>query len=140
MSQSGPAPVHALPGTIGETPSQRAHLLGGECLACGAKVFPRPKICSVCWSEDVRSVPLASRGRLYSCSVVHVARKGWRAPYAIAYVDLEDGVRVCAPLEVEVANLPPLDSEVELVVGLLRTEADGRAVLSHRFAPVGGAA
>jgi uncharacterized OB-fold protein len=110
--------------------------LGGECAACKTKVFPKPKICSVCWSEDVISVPLASRGKLYSYSIVHAARKGWPAPYAVGYVDLDDGVRICAPLEDDIGHLPELDSEVELVVGTLRTEADGREILSHRFAAV----
>ena len=135
MSTGVTGPHYALPGTIDDT-GPRPRLLGSECAVCKSRVFPKPKICSVCWSEDLQSIPLATRGKLYSYSIVHAARKGWRAPYAVGYVDLEDGVRVCAPLEGEIANLPQLDSTMELVVGVLRTEADGREILSHRFAAV----
>lgn len=137
MSSSGREPLYALPGTLEEC-AHGVRLVGGECSACGAKVFPRSKVCSVCWSEDIKPVTLAEQGRLYSYSVVHAARKGWRTPYAIAYVDLDDGVRVCAPLEVSATDLPPLGSVVSLVVGVLRSDAEGRSVLSHRFAPVKG--
>ena len=129
-------PHYALAGTISFDEAHRPRLMGGLCAECGAKVFPKPKICSSCWSTEQKDVALATRVRLYAFSVVHAARKGWPSPYAIAYVDLEDGVRVCAPLEDGVANPPPLDAPVELIVGALRTDADGVAVLSHRFKPV----
>jgi uncharacterized OB-fold protein len=110
--------------------------MGGICAQCGAKVFPKPKICSGCWSTEQSDLALATRGKLYSFSIVHAARKGWPSPYAIAYVDLDDGVRICAPLEADLAHPPPLDITVELIVGTLRAHADGTPVLSHRFKPV----
>ncbi len=136
MSADAGQPRYALGGTISYDEAHRPHLMGGQCAGCGAKVFPKPKVCSYCWSTEQENVALATRGNLYSLSVVHAARKGWPSPYAIAYVDLEDGVRICAPLEGDVANPPPLDTPVELIVGTLRTDADGVAVLSHRFKPV----
>ncbi len=136
MSISASEPRYALAGTIGFEEAQEPRLMGGQCVQCGVKVFPKPKICSVCWGVEQREAPLATRGKLYSFSVVHAARKGWPSPYAIAYVDLEDGVRICAPLEADLAHLPALDTQVELVVGTLRTDADGGAVLSHRFKPL----
>ena len=136
MSAEAAGPRYALAGTIGHDEAHQPRLMGGLCGGCGARVFPKPRICSSCWSTEQEDVALASRGRLYSFSVVHAARKGWPSPYAIAYVDLEDGVRVCGPLEGDVANPPPLDAPMELIVGTLRTDADGVAVLSHRFKPI----
>ncbi len=135
MSTGALEPRYALPGTIGFDEAQKPRMMGGECAQCGAKVFPKPKICSACWCTEQRDLALATRGKLYSCSVVHAARRGWPSPYAIAYVDLDDGVRICAPLEADVAQLPALDTTVELIVGTLRSDGDG-AVLSHRFKPV----
>ena len=129
-------PLYALPGTISFDEARRPRLMGAQCGRCGAKVFPKPKICCVCWSADQHDLALATRGTLYSFSIVHAARKGWPSPYAIAYVDLEDGVRVCAPLEADVAHPPQLDTPVELIVGTLRANGDGTPVLSHRFKPV----
>ena len=136
MSADATQPRYALGGTISFDETQKPQLMGGLCAGCGAKVFPKPKICSSCWSTEQEDVALATRGRLYSFSIVHAARKGWPSPYAIAYVDLEDGVRICAPLETDVAHPPPLDIPVELIVGTLRANADGTPVLSHLFKPV----
>ena len=136
MDAAEQEPRYALAGTIGHDDAQRPRLMGGLCAQCGAKVFPKPKICSACWSTDQQDLALAARGRLYSFSIVHAARKGWPSPYAIAYVDLEDGVRICAPLDADLSQPPQLDIAVELVVGRLRTDGDGTAVLSHRVKPV----
>ena len=113
-------------------------LLGGQCKSCGNRVFPKPAVCAQCWSEDIDSVALPSEGKLYSYAVIHAARKGWAAPYTVAYVDLPDGVRVCAPLDCDLKNPPPLDIDVTLTVGPLRTEDDGSKVYSHRFSVKGG--
>lgn len=125
--------IWALEGSVENGPDGRPRMLGGQCAGCGEKMFPQPKMCPRCWSEDIATVPLASRGKLYSFSVLHIARQGWKTPYVIAYVDLEDGVRVCAPLDCDVASPPPLDSLVHLTTGVLRTQPDGSPVLSHRF-------
>ena len=133
MDAAEKEPRYALAGTISYDDAGQPRLMGGLCAECGAKVFPKPKICSACWATDQQDLALATRGKLYSFSVVHAARKGWPSPYAIAYVDLDDGVRICAPLEADLSQPPPLDIAVELIVGPLRVEADGSPVLSHRF-------
>ena len=136
MNASASEATYALPGTISYDQAHRPRLIGGLCGQCGAKVFPKPKICSSCWSTEQQDLTLATRGTLYSFSIVHAARKGWPSPYAIAYVDLDDGVRICAPLEADLAHPPPLDIAVEMIVGPLRANADGTQVLSHRFKPL----
>jgi uncharacterized OB-fold protein len=58
------------------------------CRACGEHHhFPRA-ICPFCWSQELDWVEASGRGTIYTFSVT---RRGERAPYCIAYVQLEEG-------------------------------------------------
>ncbi len=76
---------------------------------------------------------LPATGKLYAFTVVHVARKGWRTPYAIVYVDLDNGVRVSAPLACDPTSPPAYDSGVKLKVCEIGRTEDGRPIMSHMF-------
>jgi benzoylsuccinyl-CoA thiolase BbsA subunit len=128
----------AWPETVALGADGKPTLLGGCCRQCGHRMFPKPRVCPTCWSDEIDVVTLPSSGKLYSYAIVHNARKGWSAPYAIAYVDLPDGVRVCAPLDCDLQSPPPLDIEVELAVGRLRTGDAGNDVFSYRYSPKSG--
>ena len=111
-------------------------LRGGKCKKCGTEFFPRQAVCLECWSEDIADHPLPNHGKLYAYAVVHVARKGWRTPYVIAYVDLANGVRVSAPLVCDPKQPPAYDSTVRLKVGEIGRHEDGRPIMSHQFEAV----
>jgi benzoylsuccinyl-CoA thiolase BbsA subunit len=83
-------------------------------------------------------VRLARRGVLYSFAAVHVAPRGFDAPYVAGYVDLPDGVRVFAQIEAP-AEVLRIDQPVEVVLGVVRHEPDGQPVLGYKFKPVGTA-
>ena len=128
-----PAEIWTVPGAIMTLPSGEQRLRGGTCTGCGAEIFPKPRVCLSCWSEDIADTPLPARGKLYAFTVVHVARKGWRTPYVIAYIDLENGVRVSAPLACDPKAPPAYDSPVRLKVGEIGRTDDGHSILSHQF-------
>jgi uncharacterized OB-fold protein len=131
-----PAESWTVPGAVMTLPSGEARLRGAKCTACGAEFFPKGKVCLKCWSEDIADNPLPATGRLYAFTVVHVARKGWRTPYVIAYVDLDNGVRVSAPLACDPKAPPAYDSRVRLKVGEIGRTDDGRPIMSHQFEAV----
>ncbi|VTZ65463.1 Zn-ribbon domain-containing OB-fold protein [Sinorhizobium medicae] len=82
--------------TLGE----KAALLGSECRSCSARQFPARDFCPSCNGDDVETdVALARSGSVYSFTVVHQAPPGRQTPYTLAYVDLEDGVRVMAQID-----------------------------------------
>jgi uncharacterized protein len=66
---------------------------GGRCSACGLRLFPFTPSCPSCAKTTMEVCRLASTGEVYSRSTVHV---GTAAPYTLAYVDLDDGVRLLA--------------------------------------------
>jgi benzoylsuccinyl-CoA thiolase BbsA subunit len=111
---------------------ERLHLQGMSCSQCGTKAFPLREVCSACGSDQVGPVELAATGKLYSFSEVHVAPKGFAVPYVVAYVDLDDGVRLFGQVEGPADKLA-LDQRVAVVSGTIRTRNDGTPVVSYKF-------
>ena len=70
--------------------AERGVLLLKRCRACGKPhYFPRP-LCPFCMSADTEWVEAKGQGEIYSFTVLRRAAP----PYAVAYVTLDEGVRV----------------------------------------------
>jgi uncharacterized OB-fold protein len=112
-----PVPSRPLPVATTETaPYWRAALAGRleiqRCRACARHQFyPRP-FCIGCLSDDLEWVEASGRGQVYTWTVCHVAAHPAfeaRVPYALAMVELDEGVRMLAGI---------VDSDLErLAVG-----------------------
>ncbi|WP_354699642.1 hypothetical protein DSM112329_05363 [Paraconexibacter sp. AEG42_29] len=75
-----------------------------RCTACDAGYYPAQRNCPACSTWDaLRVEPLPRTGRLFTWTVVHVgaAAPPLPVPYALGYVDLDDGPRVLAPIVVD---------------------------------------
>lgn len=121
-------------------------LAGARCTRCGAHYFPRRTRCSNpdCEGHATEPARLSGRGTLYSYSVQAYrppplfAMEPW-APYAIGLIDLPEGVRVMGMLTGSTLEELRIGAEMELRLEPLRHDAEGRAVLTYKFAPVAGA-
>ncbi|NUP66014.1 MAG: Zn-ribbon domain-containing OB-fold protein [Nonomuraea sp.] len=108
-----------------------------RCQTCARHYFyPRPS-CPHCGSDDVEWVRATGRATLYSYVINHRPAPGFEGegPYAIAVVELEEGVRMMTNI-VGVANTPddlPLDMELQVV---FEQRGDVHVPL---FEPAGGA-
>ena len=107
----------------GET-GQDVVLLATHCGRCGAQTFPPVAACPGCWERaDLHEVALPRRGTVHALTVTHIPADGIDAPYAVAYVDVPDGPRVCGRLRewdgVRVGD------PVEPVAGVLRAGSTG---------------
>jgi uncharacterized protein len=67
-----------------------------RCRACGTVIWYPRAFCSNCSGQDIEWFEAGGRGTVYAVTAVHRAQGPWRpaAPYAIAYVELEEGPRV----------------------------------------------
>lgn len=118
-------------------------LVGAKCARCGTHYFPRRARCSnpECAGHAVEPVRLSPRGTLYSYSVQAYrppplfGMEPW-APYALGLVDLPEGVRVMGMLTGAAPEELRIGAPMELRLEPLRHDADGRAVLTYKFAPV----
>ena len=106
--------------------TERRELVLPWCTSCGeAFWYPRP-VCPRCLRPGVEWRPASGRGEVYAVSVMY--RPGFpgmadRVPYAVALVDLDEGVRM-------LTNVVDVDAE-EVRVGMAVTVAwepmsDGR--------------
>ncbi|MGE4241257.1 Zn-ribbon domain-containing OB-fold protein [Ramlibacter sp.] len=123
----------ALPGTLARDGEGHVRLVCGRCTACGWRAFPRPPVCANCWSEQLEDHLLPRNGTLYAYSVVHRGREGWDTPYVIGVVDFDGGaVRVSGPVRGAGTDIP-LDVQVVVGEGRLRTDKAGRDHFAHQF-------
>jgi uncharacterized OB-fold protein len=74
--------------------TSEGRLLVGRCTACGELHYYPRAVCPFCASERTEWIPAQGRGRIYSYSVMRRVA----APYAIAYVTLDEGVTMLTNL------------------------------------------
>jgi uncharacterized OB-fold protein len=93
--------------------TRREELVLPWCTDCESYFWYPRATCPTCLSDAVDWRPAAGTGEVYAVSVMHKAGPGRDAgegPYAVALVDLPEGVRVltnvvgCAPEEVTVGQ------------------------------------
>lgn len=116
--------------------SEKGKLFGSRCNKCGDYSFPPRRICKKCFHEEVEKVAFSGKGVIHSAAVILNAPLRFQAPYAVAYVDLEEGPRLftqltsCNPEEIKVGT------PVELVTGTLRHDEQGNEIVGYKFKPV----
>jgi len=76
---------------------KRHELLVQRCNDCGKfQYYPRA-VCCHCLSTNLEYRKASGKGKVYTYSVVYINRApGWddKTPYVVAYVELEEGVRM----------------------------------------------
>lgn len=94
--ETGPAPFNdMLSLDLRAEGADGPYLRGTRCARCGQLHAGERIVCSTCVSTDVEPCALASRGSVYTYTILGV---GPTAPFTFAYVDLDDGVRILAHL------------------------------------------
>jgi len=79
------------------------------CNACNKPFFFPRKWCPNCWSSNLSWIEASGRGTLYSRCMVNMPFDGRPAeeiPYAVALVDLDEGVRLPGRLRQADAAMP----------------------------------
>jgi uncharacterized OB-fold protein len=79
----------------------RGELLIQRCDACGRAVFYPRSVCPHCSAGQLVWERASGHGTVYSCTVVHQAYGPFasQAPYVVALVDLDEGVRMLTRLK-----------------------------------------
>ena len=90
-----------LPAAIGEEARwfeycRRKQLMIQRCAACDVYLFPPRSVCPECLAADPVWVEAAGTGTVYTFTVQHRDAAGFegQAPYTIAMIDLDEGVRM----------------------------------------------
>jgi uncharacterized OB-fold protein len=117
----------------------RYRLIGQMCAPCGSVEFPRSGVCSSCGSLDLEEVKLAETGRVVSWTVVRNPPVDYMeyAPYIVALVELDDGVRVLSQL----VDVEPVKMEtgIRVEAAFRRVKVDGDSGIieyGYKFRPI----
>lgn len=109
-----------------EFPS-RYRLEAARCDGCGHVAFPARIVCPACRGTKHTQVTLAPDGRVVTFTVIHVppAEFKGQAPYVLAVVELDGGVR----LTCQIADVDPAAVATGMAVRLefRRIQEDGEA-------------
>ncbi|MEP3439110.1 MAG: OB-fold domain-containing protein [Hoeflea sp.] len=118
------------------TASGAAWLEGCECGECDRKYFPKRVFCTECGSRDaMRDARIEGPGKLYSHSIIHIAPKTFKVPYAVGYVDLPGDVRVLAQIFGWEDGSLEQGMEMEIGYAPIAEEPDGSIRESFIFQP-----
>ena len=113
------------------------YLVGGRCTSCGFITLGVRDACPMCWSRNVMTpVPIGRTGRVYTCTVVYQAPEGYSAPFAVGYIDIEEGVRVFAHLANDEQSLR-IDRPVQLTLAPLRKVEGSEWLIGPRYIAMG---
>ncbi len=121
------------PGLLELSPDGGGHLVGSRCGGCGATFFPPRRVCSRCLDDALEPTALSTFGTVHSCTVVHQAAPGFEVPYALAYVDLPEGVRVLGQVEGVAPEEVRIGAAVELELAPVGSDAEGRELVGYRW-------
>lgn len=94
---------------------ERYRLLGMKCDTCGSIRFPLGNVCPNCRRlGKIKPIQLSGKGKVYSYTVIRSAPEGFEVftPYAIAVVELEEGVRITS----QVVDCKPEDVQIGMPV------------------------
>lgn len=123
------------PGELEVHPDGTGNLIGSRCRSCGAHFFPVREACSRCLSDDLETVPLSTRGRLYTYSVVHQSTPAFEVPYVLGYVDFPEGVRIMG--QITGCESEDIHIGMPLVLSLepWGEDDEGNPLIGYRFRP-----
>lgn len=117
-------------------------LEGRQCTACEAIQFPPRQLCEACQASSLETYRLSGRGTIYAHVEVAQAPTGFKAPYLVAMIELEEGIKITAQLtDVEPQDVS-VGMAVEMVTRRLQEASErGYLVYGYKFRPcvTGGA-
>lgn len=114
---------------------RRHELYVQRCRACGAKRHYPRALCPKCLSGDTEWLRCAGTGTVYTYTVTHQNQApGFRdgLPYVLAYVELDEGVRLLT----NVVECPPEAVHIGMRVEVVFEDVDEEIAIP-RFRPVG---
>jgi len=117
---------------------QRYKLMGSQCEGCGKIYFPPRPVCPNCRSTEMVYVPLPRRGRVVNYTVIRQPPLEFKyhAPYVVAIVELENGVRITSQLTDVSPEDVRIGMEVEAVIRKLGEDGvDGIIFYGFKFRP-----
>ena len=137
--------IHVAPGLFAET-KEGARLIGSRCASCKTPYFPKVDFCRhpECGDSKIEDAGFGPDGTIWSCAIQDYPPpapakfdKPYK-PYAMAVVDLADGLRVLGQIKTDDIRTVKPDTKVTLVIDTLCHDDAGNELVTWKFRPVAG--
>jgi uncharacterized OB-fold protein len=117
---------------------QRYRLEAGKCAGCGSISFPPRIVCPRCGAREFETVKLSDRGKILTYTIIRVPPHQFvdQAPYAVAIVELDDGVKLTG--QVVDCNFEELSIGKRVVIEFRKIMQEGEAGIlcyGYKFVP-----
>jgi len=90
---------------------RKGKFVGLKCKQCGVYTVPPQKVCSECSSEKMEIAELSRNGEVQTFTVIYIPAEGFKAPYIVGLIKLEEGPWVTA----NIININPEEATMELI-------------------------
>ena len=94
----------------------KVFLLGKQCPKCGNIQFPQKGFCQKCLNENMTDLQIGARGKLFSYTTTYGRVDRRKGPFDVGYIQLEEGIRVFAPIRKEEEQVYQIGQEMELEI------------------------
>ena len=123
-------------------PLEGVSLRGSKCRSCGAVELGKSLGCVNCASDDAEDITFSRKGTVYTYTIARyppqppfIAPDPY-VPFAMAWVELPEGVRILSPLTDCDIERVEIGMVVELVVDKLYEDDEGNEIVAYKFRPV----
>ena len=120
-------------------PIENVRINGSKCKTCGEVMLGHYNSCANCASEVMEQIPLGSRGKVWTYTVIRHQPPGqYRGPtnpflpFAEGLVELPEGIRILSVLDCDIEKVH-IGMEVDLVIYELYKNDQGQSVLAFKF-------
>jgi len=118
----------------------KVRLTGSRCNVCGIALLGKRRRCENCTSLDLNDIVFGSLGKVYSYTIQrfappspHAGPNPW-VPRALAWVDIECGARILAPVTTSSEQMA-IGMTLRLVCEVGWTDKTNQEVITYRFVP-----
>ena len=103
---------------------QRYRLEAGKCKQCVNISFPPRLVCPKCKSKSFETVKLSREGKILTFTIIRVGPDKFskETPYAVAIIELNDGVRLSAQVTDCDVNKVEIGAKVKLIFRKIQDE------------------
>ena len=109
-------------------------LVGCKCKQCGKIIYPCREVCLNCMSRDMERLHLSRNGKLYSFTIVHMPSEHFEPPYAIGWIELQEGIRIFSQIRCWQEHPLKTGMDMELAIEKLWDEGE-KEVTGYTFRP-----
>lgn len=114
--------------------SSEPRLFARQCEDTGQVFYPRDSIePGVSPKRNLRDIELEGRGHIVAFTVVRRALPGFASPYALAMVELKEGVSLFAQIEGWTEDTLKVGAPVRMLIGTIKEQPDGTRLVGPKF-------